>query len=817
MIENITNIEPSDEKFKILFELSALGMAMIEQETGKFLEVNQSLLNSLNYSKEEFLSLSFYDITPNEYEEQEKQQIKDLNAIGKFGPNEKEYIKKDGTRYPIIISGFSFTNSDNKKVVWGIIEDITEKKQYEIIYNDNKNLLEYIAIENSLQKVLDKIVYLAEKRNPEISCSILLLDETKQYLITGSAPSLPKFYTDAINGVEIGEKVGSCGSAAYKKERVIVENINIHENWQDYLDLTQKANLHACWSQPIISSQNEVLGTFAIYNNVVKVPNTFMLNLIETYANIAAKAIEKNRYSEIIQKNTKELEEKTLLLENILNTIPDMVWLKDKNGVYIRCNSEFEKFVNKKESEIIGKTDYDFTDKETADRFISNDKIAMETKKIVRTEESITDKTTDEKFIFDTAKISMENLDGEIIGILGIGHDITLKEKKEDELKKLNELTLSLTKSQQILLSLFDKGDSTLFKWKNGKDWPIEYVSLSIEKLFAYSRNEFITANIPFIDYIYKDDIPRVIYEVDTAIKENKSYFKHEPYRIITKNKQLKWVLDYTAIQKNDQGEITHFIGNLTDISDQIHNQELLYHQSKIASLGEMLGNIAHQWRQPLSIISTIATGAKLKKELNILNDKEFIDDMEKINHHTQYLSSTIDDFRDFFSSNDYIKNQINLKDSLKKAFSLVKDAYKNSNITIIEDLNEDTYLLYNENIFIQAIINILNNAKDALNKLENTNPDKYVFASLKKEKDFYIIKIKDNANGINADYIDKIFEPYFTTKHKEQGTGIGLYMSNQIITKHLKSTISVQNVKYTYLGKEHKGAEFAIKIPHTL
>lgn len=291
MIENPSNLELSDEKFRILFELSPLGMAMIDYETGKFLEVNQSLLNSVKYTKEEFLSLSFYDVTPKEYDQLEKQQIKDLEATGKFGPNEKEYIKKDGTRYPIIISGFSFINTDNKKVVWGIIEDITEKKQYEIIYNDNKELLEYIAIENSLQKVLDKIVDLAEKRNPETICSILLLDENKKHLITGSAPSLPKFYNDAINGVEIGEKVGSCGSAAYTKKRVIVEDIDTHENWQDYLELSQKANLHSCWSQPIISSQNEVLGTFAIYNNVIKAPNTFMLNLIETYANIAAKAI----------------------------------------------------------------------------------------------------------------------------------------------------------------------------------------------------------------------------------------------------------------------------------------------------------------------------------------------------------------------------------------------------------------------------------------------------------------------------------------------------------------------------------------------
>ena len=197
-----------------------------------------------------------------------------------------------------------------------------------------------------------------------------------------------------------------------------------------------------------------------------------------------------------------------------------------------------------------------------------------------------------------------------------------------------------------------------------------------------------------------------------------------------------------------------------------------------------------------------------------MLDDKELLNDMENINNHTQYLSSTIDDFRDFFSSNDYIKNQINLKDTLKKTFSLIKDAYKNSNINIIQDLDDDSSLLYNENILIQALINILNNAKDALNKIENIDLDKYVFVTLRKEKDFYVIKIRDNAKGIEEEYLDKIFEPYFTTKHQNQGTGIGLYMSNQIISKHLKSTISVQNVKYTYLEKDYKGAEFSIKVP---
>jgi PAS domain S-box-containing protein len=300
--ESKIKLDFSEHKFKLLFELSPLGMAMVDYETGEFLEVNEALLNFTGYTKEEFLQLSFWDITPKKYEAQEREQMNALNATGRFGPNEKEYIKKDGSRLPIKISGFSLMDTNGRKVVWGLIEDITQFKEYEIIYEDNKELLEYVAIESSLQEVLNKIVALAQKRNPQTKCSILLLDESKQHLLTGAAPSLPKFYNDAVHGVKIGDNVGSCGSATFNKKRVIVENINTHENWQPYLALTQKANLHACWSQPIISSTNEALGSFAIYNSTPKTPSSFELKLIETYANIAAKAIEKHQYIDRINR-----------------------------------------------------------------------------------------------------------------------------------------------------------------------------------------------------------------------------------------------------------------------------------------------------------------------------------------------------------------------------------------------------------------------------------------------------------------------------------------------------------------------------------
>ena len=326
--------EYSKDKFKILFENSPIGMALIDHESGNFLEVNQYLLDSTGYTKQEFLNLSFWDLTPKKYEQQELQQIENLNKNGKFGPYEKEYIRKDGSLFYIKINGFSLIDENNNKVVWGLIEDINQKKQYEIIYNDNKKLLEYIAVENNLDYILKKIVMLAQKRTPNIKCSILLLDKLNKHLLFGAAPSLPDFYNEAINGIEIGEKIGSCGSAAFKKERVIVENINTHENWQPYLELTNKANLHACWSEPIISSSNQVLGTFAIYNEMPKAPCDFEIKIIETYANIAAKAIEKYNNSLFVQENEHKLEQ-------IFNNSQSGLLYIDENRRLIKANERF--------------------------------------------------------------------------------------------------------------------------------------------------------------------------------------------------------------------------------------------------------------------------------------------------------------------------------------------------------------------------------------------------------------------------------------------------------------------------------------------
>lgn len=169
----------AENKFITLFQLSPIGMAIVDAGTGGFLEVNDAVLKSVGYTKEEFIHLSFWDITPEEYKEQELQQIKDLEETGRFGPNQKEYIRKDGTRYPISISGVALTDTNERKIVLGIIEDISERIAHE-------KELEYLALYDSLTHLPNRRL-LSERLNQAMAqcnrdkklLAVLMLDLDK--------------------------------------------------------------------------------------------------------------------------------------------------------------------------------------------------------------------------------------------------------------------------------------------------------------------------------------------------------------------------------------------------------------------------------------------------------------------------------------------------------------------------------------------------------------------------------------------------------------------------------------------------------------
>ncbi|MEA2018615.1 MAG: PAS domain S-box protein [Campylobacterota bacterium] len=271
-------------------------------------------------------------------------------------------------------------------------------------------------------------------------------------------------------------------------------------------------------------------------------------------------------------------------------------------------------------------------------------------------------------------------------------------------------------------------------------------------------------------------------------------------------------IIGYIAIHDNiteqeNLKELNTALLDKVEIEQQYNKQKelLLMEQNKLASAGEMIANIAHQWRQPLGIISTLASSIRIHIEYDTLDIENLPNDMDKIVQSTEYLSNIIDIFRNFLSNEKVLKD-IMLQNEIKLSIEMVNIALKDSHITMKSDITniEPLYIHSVSGELIEVIINIINNAKDAL--LENKINNPWVKIELIKIDNEAIITIEDNGGGIPEEIMYNIFDSYFTTKKHNNGTGIGLHMSKKIITESLKGTLSVKNTE--------NGAKFFIELP---
>ncbi|WP_419769461.1 MAG: c-type heme family protein [Candidatus Marinarcus sp.] len=244
------------------------------------------------------------------------------------------------------------------------------------------------------------------------------------------------------------------------------------------------------------------------------------------------------------------------------------------------------------------------------------------------------------------------------------------------------------------------------------------------------------------------------------------------------------------------------------------NNQEkdgLMFQQSKMASMGEMIENITHQWKQPLSAMLTQSTGTLLQKELGIADEKAYLQALETVVKNVNYLSSTIDFFRDFFHE-DREEKTINLRALMERTTNIITSSIKKHKVDLENNIDDTIEFRSYENELIQVFLNIINNSKDALVK-NNVEPPRYVLIDAVDTPEYVTITIIDNAGGIDESMLDKIFDQYFTTKEKGEGTGIGLYMSKEIVEKHLHGKLKVENIHFTHKNTPCIGAKFIITL----
>ena len=346
------------------------------------------------------------------------------------------------------------------------------------------------------------------------------------------------------------------------------------------------------------------------------------------------------------------------------------------------------------------------------------------------------------------------------------------------KLDEVSKISIAVRNDDNILYEIFQKSvlsiddfvkDEMLNKW----------ISVEYKKEFDYSIlwKVFLALSIIFIAILYRQ---KLLKKVNNSLKE----------KVEEKTKELRQINSELEIRIKQE------------VDENLKKDRLLSQQQKMVSMGQMIENIAHQWRQPLSLISTGVSGIKLKKQLNELDDEFFYNTLNSILNTSKYLSNTIDDFRYFFKPQKE-KENFYLEKCCIKTIDLMNPNFLNKDIEISYEI-EDIQVCGYETELIQVLIIILNNSKDALEFL-NKN-EKFIFINIFRENNKAIVEIKDNAGGIKEDILDKVFEPYFTTKHQSQGTGIGLFMCKEIINKHMNGEIYISNTSFEYKDKTYNG-----------
>ncbi|WP_121626609.1 PAS domain-containing sensor histidine kinase [Poseidonibacter antarcticus] len=383
-------------------------------------------------------------------------------------------------------------------------------------------------------------------------------------------------------------------------------------------------------------------------------------------------------------------------------------------------------------------------------------------------------------------------------------------------LDRMLMMSMDIDKNKRMKKELLDiellveDGKIVIFKLFNDKNLSIKYISNSI-KTFGFNKKDFENKELNFMNLIYKEDINKVKVAIYAALKKDLSNFTFV-CRIINAANEIKWISSRVILIKDHSGEVSHFYGYINDITKIKVSQEelklkvevevnknrqkdrILIQQSKLASMGEMLGNISHQWRQPLNNVSLILHFLRDNYKNEKVSEEKLDKFMRKANKNIEYMSETIDDFRNFYKPSK-VKNKFSIKECIDSLLYMVKNQYEIENIKI-EFKYEDIEIINYENELKQSLLNILNNAKDAiLLRKEKEKFDAIININTILVEDKVKIEISNNGGIINNDIMDKIFEPYFTTKFETQGTGIGLYMTKAIIETNMKGKIEVVNI----------------------
>ncbi|MGM0623349.1 MAG: CBS domain-containing protein [Campylobacterota bacterium] len=521
-----------------------------------------------------------------------------------------------------------------------------------------------------------------------------------------------------------------------------------------------------------------------------------------------------NQWFDSLKEHKKQLEAKNEELELIADHLPDGMLVLNQKGFITKVNREAAQMLGYSKEELVGLSmtqlfgcSLDLQAEQTYVHCLKENKMVQAKDcsvfgfihgKVEQTcEETFMKKDRSLIYVSMTTRRLSESSDSTHMIIL-------FRDMSQDKIK--------------LERDMFVGGPSVLFVWQLQKGWPVEYVSPNVAKILGYAKPHFESQKIIYADLIHPHDLAQVADEVSAAIKVQDSTVEHQ-YRLKDSSGSYRWFYDYTVLSYDSSGEATVAKGYLIERTKEVRTQQkleqttqklhklnryledevqkqlkelvdkdkMLQQQAKLAAMGEMINAIAHQWRQPLNALS-----------INIQNldddyadgliDADFVEEfIQKQQKTISFMSHTIDDFRNFFKTNKE-KTRFSILHMIQSVTELLAAQLSNNSIECIIE-GEDFMIEGYQSEIKQVILNLINNSKDAIVGKQKAGTIKIILDKQKK-----MLFFKDSGGGVSEQILPKLFDPYFTTKEHDKGTGIGLYMSQVIIVDHMQGRIKAYN-----------------------
>lgn len=535
----------SEERHRTLVEWSP--EAILVHHEGRIIYVNPAAIKMIGASSaQELVGRSLFELIQPDFHHLVRARINSEAYRRTDTPMiHIKVIRLDGNIIDIEAQSTSII-LDGKPAIYALIRDITKHKQAEQYEAFRSKTLELLAGGEALAKQLSALVCGVEQLHPQMLCSILLSDADVKYLHQATAPSLPDFYNEALEGTPIAYGTGSCGTAAFLNQRVIVDDITNHPYWANYKTLAAKAGLVACWSQPIVSSSGQVLGTFAIYHRQAHAPSPDDIHIIEQSAHLASIAIERDVVAEKLKASEAHYR---LLTENV----SDVAWKQDINDRFTYISPADEVLRGYKAEEVLGKNVFEHLTEEGTQ--------LVKTLRAQRSKEDHLNKPTksytlelqqrckDGRLIWTEILSTPERDDkGKITGYYGITRDITQRKQAEAELR----IAAIAFQSQEGM-------------FVTNTQWEILRVNQAFSAITGFTALEAVGKT------------PLML----TSLKHDATFYREMTDRIkcsgtwqgeIWSKRKIGEVfpawLTLTEV-KADDGEVTHYVATLTDITSR--------------------------------------------------------------------------------------------------------------------------------------------------------------------------------------------------------------------------------------------------------